>query len=186
MQKINKGYFNALHKLLEPGPVVLLTTAYKGRNNIMTLTCTMMLEQNPPFRILIGAGPWDYSYTALLKTKECVLSIPASDMAKEAVKIGNCSGDDVDKFTAFSLTPLAAKNVSAPLIKESLANIECKVIDTSMLAKYGLLVLEPLAVWYDSARKNKKTFHHNGDGTFTEDGKILNLKKFMTRWTEYL
>ena len=186
MQKIDKEYFNALHKLIEPGPVVLLTTAYKGRNNIMTLSCTMMLEQNPPFRILIGAGPWDYSYKTLLKTKECVLSIPTSDLAKTVVKIGNCSGAEVDKFSAFNLTPLPAKHISAPLIKESLANIECKVIDISMLNTYGLIVLEPQLVWYDCARKNKRTIHHNGDGTFTEDGKKINLKKFMTRWTEYL
>lgn len=145
-----------------------------------------MLEQNPPFRILISAGPWDYSYKTLLETKECVLSIPTVDLAKTVVQIGNCSGDEADKFSTFGLTPLAAKHISAPLIKESLANIECRVIDTSMINKYGLIVLEPQEVWYDSSRQNKHTIHHNGDGTFTEDGKKLNLKQFMTRWTEYL
>lgn len=186
MLKINKQYFNAVHKLLEPGPVVLLTTCSKGRNNIMTLTCTMMLEQNPPFRILIGAGPWDYSYNTLLKTKQCVIAVPPVTLAQKAVQIGNCSGDEVDKFDEFNLTALPAKHISAPLIKECFANIECKVIDTSMVNKYGLIVLEPLEVWYDSSAKTHSALHHNGDGTFTQDGKKLNLKKFMTRWTEYL
>jgi len=186
MLKPNQKYANALHELLEPGPVVLLSTFFKGRANLMTLTCTMMLEQNSPFRILIGLGPWDCSYNALLKTKQCVIAIPALDLIKETVKIGNCSGDEVDKFKEFGLTPAPAHFVAAPLVKECLANIECKVIDTSLVDKYGLVVLKPCEVWYDSAKKERRTFHHNGDGTFTVDGKKVNLKKLMTRWTEYL
>ena len=101
-----------VYRLIEPGPVVLVTTAHKGRANIMTMTYHMMLSHQPP---LIGAsiGPWDYSFKALRAAKECVLAIPTVDLASEAVEIGNCSGQDIDKFTTFGLTPLPAKRSRA-------------------------------------------------------------------------
>ena len=37
-----------VYQLLEPGPVVLLTTAHKGRANVMTMSWHMMVEFEPP------------------------------------------------------------------------------------------------------------------------------------------
>ena len=37
-----------VYQLLEPGPVALLTTARKGRANVMTMSWHMMLEFEPP------------------------------------------------------------------------------------------------------------------------------------------
>jgi len=50
-------------------------------------------------------------------------------MLDKVVGIGTCSGADTDKFTKFKLTPVKGRIVKAPLIKECLANIECKVVD---------------------------------------------------------
>ena len=115
--------------LIEPGPVTLVTTANGNRHNIMTLSWTMVLDFTPRFAFCTGS--WNYSYKALLKTKECVIAIPAVDFAKKAVQIGSCSGAEVDKFKKFKLTPLKAENVSAPLIKECYANIECRAFHTN-------------------------------------------------------
>src|ERR1035437_8543887 len=55
--KINPGQPTAMlkdlplskvYQLLEPGPVVLLTTAHKGRANVMTMYWHMMVEFEPP------------------------------------------------------------------------------------------------------------------------------------------
>jgi flavin reductase (DIM6/NTAB) family NADH-FMN oxidoreductase RutF len=174
-----------VYRLIEPGPVVLVTTAHKGRANIMTMTYHMMLSHQPP---LIGAsiGPWDYSFKALRATKECVLAIPTVDLASEAVEIGNCSGQDIDKFTTFGLTPLPAKKVAPPLIAQCLANIECRVVDASLVRKYNLFILEPVKAWIDADRKERRTIHHNGDGTFVVDGRVLDLKKKMVKWPDFL
>ncbi len=186
MQQIDPFYSNATHMLIEPGPVVLVTTSYHGKPNIMTLTSIIMLEQNLPFRMGISMGPWDYSYETLCKTGECVIAIPTVDLATSVVEIGNCSGEDTDKFKTFNLTALPAKKVKVPLIAECLANIECRVTDTSMIDKYGFFIMETLAVWTDSERKERRMLHHNGDGTFVVDGEILNLKDKMVKWPEYL
>jgi flavin reductase (DIM6/NTAB) family NADH-FMN oxidoreductase RutF len=102
------------------------------------------------------------------------------------VEIGNCSGQDVNKFEAFGLTPLPAKKVSAPLIAECLANLECKVVDTRMANKYAFFVLDVIKGWTDPKRKERRTFHANGDGTFVVDGRTLDLKKKMVKWTDFL
>ena len=170
--------------LLEAGPIVLVTTADDGRANIMTMGFHMMVQHAPP-RIACIIGPWDHSYKALSATGECVIAIPTVDLARKVVDIGNCSGTEVDKFAKFKLTAQPAAEVSAPLIAECLANIECRVADTALVDKYGLFILEPVAIWIDRERRERRTLHHNGDGTFTVDGRVLDLKERMVLWKAF-
>jgi flavin reductase (DIM6/NTAB) family NADH-FMN oxidoreductase RutF len=160
---------------------VLVTTSSVGRLNIMTMSFHMMIQFEPP---LIGCviGTWDHSFTALKKNKECVIAIPSVDLATEVVEIGNCSGQRVDKFTAFGLTPLPAEEVKAPLIAECLANLECRVVNTSLVKKYNLFIMQVVKAWTDPNHKERRTIHHNGDGTFVVDGKTIDLKDKMTKW----
>ena len=81
----------------------------------------------PVFAITTGA--WNYSFAALQKNRECVIAIPTVELLDKVVGIGTCSGADTDKFAKFNLTPVQSKFVRPPLIKECLANFECKVID---------------------------------------------------------
>ncbi len=167
--------------LLEAGPIVLVTTSREGRANVMTMGFHMVVQHDPP---LIGCviGPWDHSFEALSATRECVIAIPTVDLAKTVVDIGNCSGRDEDKFEQFDLTKVDAKKVKAPLIEECLANIECRVADDSFVEKYNLWILEAVAISVDDDRKERRTLHHNGDGTFTVDGRIIDLRKRMVLW----
>ena len=161
--------------LMEPGPVVLITTHDGKRSNIMTISWTMVMGFTPFFGIT--TGPWNYSYAALRKSKECVIAIPTVDMIDKVVGVGTCSGADTDKFEKFGLTPKKGKHVSAPLIRECLANIECKVVD--IVKKHNIVVLEGVAAYYDASRKEKRTIHAVGDGTFVVDGRKLNRRKMM-------
>lgn len=173
---------NHAYRLLEPGPIVLVTTTSRnGKPNVMTMGFHMMIQHDPP---LIGCiiGPWDHSLTALRATGECVIAIPTVELAEKVVDIGNCSGDTIDKFDRFGLTPQRARDVAAPLIKDCLANIECKVADTSFSSRYNLFVLEAVRIWIDTGRKEQRTMHHHGDGSFTADGEVLDLRHHMTKW----
>jgi flavin reductase (DIM6/NTAB) family NADH-FMN oxidoreductase RutF len=161
--------------LLEAGPVVFVTTNDGRKNNVMTISWTMVVDFTPLFAIT--TGPWNYSFTALRKTKECVIAIPTADMLDKVVGIGTCSGADVDKFEKFSLTPVKGAKVKAPLIKECMANIECKVTD--IVKKHSIVVLKGVAAYFDSSRKDKRTLHAVGDGTFIVDGRRINRKKMM-------
>jgi flavin reductase (DIM6/NTAB) family NADH-FMN oxidoreductase RutF len=162
--------------LMESGPVVLVTTNDGKKNNIMAISWTMVNDFTPRFAITTGA--WNYSFRALKKNKECVIAIPTVDMLDKVIGIGTCSGADTDKFTKFSLTPLPGKAVKAPLIKECLANIECKVVD--IISKHNIVVLEALAAYVTSSLNEKRTVHAVGDGTFIVDGKRLSRRKQMS------
>ncbi len=161
--------------LVEPGPVVLVTTHDGKRNNAMTISWTMVVDFTPVFAIT--TGEWNYSFAALRRNRECVIAIPTVDLLDQVVGIGTCSGADTDKFARFGLTPVRGKVVKAPLIRECLANIECKVVD--FVGKHNIVVLEGVAAYLDTARKEKRTIHAVGDGTFIVDGRRMDRRKMM-------
>ena len=161
--------------LVEPGPVVFIATNDGKRHNIMTISWTMVMDFTPIFAIT--TGPWNHSYAALQKIRECVIAVPTVDLLDQVVGVGTCSGVDTDKFAKFGLTPIAGSSVRAPLIKECLANIECKVID--IVEKHHIVILEGIAAYFDSARNEKRTLHAVGDGTFVVDGHTLDRREMM-------
>ena len=167
-----------VYGLLEPGPVVMVTTASEGRANIMTMSWHTMLEFEPP---LIGCVISDRNYTfdIIKATKECVINIPTVELSKKVVDCGNTSGRTVNKFEAFNLTPVPASCVEAPLINECYANLECKVIDENMVAKYNFFVLEVLKAWIDPSKKHPQTIHHLGEGSFVIAGGAFHLPSKM-------
>ena len=164
-----------VYQLLEPGPVVLLTTARKGRPNVMTMSWHMMVEFEPPLIACVCSSA-NYSFEALRATGECVIAIPARKLAAKVVKVGNATGRDTDKFKAFKLTPVQAGQVQAPLIEECFANIECKVADRALVKRYNIFILEGVQAWIDPAQGNPKTIHHHGYGKFAVDGATIKLK----------
>ena len=161
--------------LLEPGPVILVTTADGGQPNIMTISWHMVLDFTPRFALV--TGPWNYSYRALVKTRECVLALPTVDLAQTVVRIGACSGADTDKFQEFGLTARKAKSVQAPLIRECLANVECRVAEH--IKRHNIFVLDAVRAWVDDRRKERRTIHARGDGTFIVDGRTVDYRRLM-------
>jgi len=164
-----------VYQLLEPGPVVLLTTTHKGRANAMTMSWHTMVDFDPPLVACVVSSA-NFSFAALGATRECVIAIPARRLARAVVSVGNASGRDVDKFAAFGLTPLPAARVDSPLIAECFANLECRVSNTRLVPKYNLFILEVLKAWIDPAQKRPKTLHHRGFGTFVVDGPTIKLR----------
>lgn len=161
--------------LLEPGPVVLVTTHDGRKANIMTITWTMVRGFSAEFAMT--TGPWNHSYAALCRSRECVLAIATVDLIDTAVGIGTCSGRDTDKFERFGLTALPALQVRAPLIAQCLANIECRVVD--IIERYNLVLLEGVAAHFDGARKEQRMLHAVGDGTFLVDGERIDRREMM-------
>ncbi len=167
-----------VYQLIEPGPVVLVSSMMGEQTNIMTMSWHMMIEFEPPtLACAISAG--DYTYDIVKKTKECVINIPTEELAKKVVGCGNTIGRDIDKFKQFGLTPSAAACVRAPLIDECYANFECKMIDSKLAAKYGIFIFEVVKAWIDRSQKNPRTIHHQGNGKFVVDGEIIRLPSRM-------
>lgn len=167
-----------VYELLEPGPVVLVTTASNGRPNIMTMSWHTIMEFEPP---LVGCviSNRNYSFELLKTTNECVINIPTVEIAVTVVGCGNTSGANINKFERFGLTPNPAEQVGAPLIAVCFANLECRVADTSMVSKYCFFVLEVIKAWIDSKVEKPCTIHHLGSGNFMVAGDKIKLRSKM-------
>ncbi|MCX6349292.1 MAG: flavin reductase family protein [Candidatus Aureabacteria bacterium] len=167
-----------VYRLLEPGPVVMLTTAHKGRANVMTMSWHTMIDFDPP---IVGCvvSERNHTFDILKATRECVINIPTVEIAAKVVGCGNTSGRNVDKFQAFRLTPLPASIVQSPLIGECYANLECKVVDSRMSGKYNLFILEVLKAWIDRSKKRPRPIHHLGKGVFMVAGRTITLPSRM-------
>lgn len=167
-----------VYGLLEPGPVILLSTAAGKRKNVMALSWHMMVEFEPPLvACVVSTG--DDSYEMLLESGVCVINIPTVELADQVVGCGNTHGSKVDKFARFGLTAAPASLVEAPLIEECYANLECRIYDRDMVEKYGIFILEVVAAWIDPARDDPRTLHHRGWGKFMMAGETVKLASKM-------
>ena len=106
-------------QLLEPGPIVLVSSAYKGEQNIMTMGWHTVMEFTPSlFGCVIAAS--NHSFEMIRKSKECVINLPTADMIDDVIAIGNCSGDEIDKFSKFELTPVKGRQGQGAADRRSL------------------------------------------------------------------
>ena len=167
-----------VYRLLEPGPVVLVATAQRGRANVMAMSWHTMLEFEPP---LVGCvvSNKNFTFDILKATRECTINIPTVALAAKVVRCGNVSGRTADKFEAFGLTPAPSSRLRAPIVAECYANLECKVIDASMVARYNFFVLEVIKAWIDPSRRDARTIHHRGKGVFMVSGRTIKLPSRM-------
>ncbi len=162
---------------LEPGPILLVSSEWKGKRNIMTLGWHMMLQFSPS---LVATYIWEgnTSYNMIRQSKECVLNIPTAELIDAVVGIGNSSGVEEDKFTKYGLTAQPSKKLKgAPLIKECHANFECVLVDSSMVKKYGLFIWEVVKAHVAPSPKQPQTLHYRGQGEFMLPGGTISRKK---------
>ncbi|HAN03994.1 MAG TPA: flavin reductase [Elusimicrobia bacterium] len=176
---MKKNYpLGKVYSLLESGPVIMLSSAYKDRANVMTLSWHSMIDFNPP---LVGCviSDQNHSFNMVKTSKECVINIPTFDIAGKAVACGNVSGARTDKFSRFGLTPQPASLVKAPLIKECYASLECRLHDSRLAGKYNLFIFRVVKAWVDGAVKEPRTVHHRGGENFFVAGRTVKIPDKM-------
>ena len=168
-----------IRRFLEPGPIVLVSSAWKGETNIMTMGWHMVMGFTPS---LIGCYIWDqnHSFGLIRKSRECVINVPTVDLAQTVVDIGNSSGRQIDKFARFGLTAVPAAKVGAPLIGECFASFECRLVDASLINKYRQFVFEVVKAHVAPSPKYPKTIHYRGEGVFMLSGE--NTARYRKRF----
>lgn len=164
-----------VYTLLESGPVIMVSTAWKGRNNVMPMSWHTVIDFDPP---LLGCVISDESLTfrMLKASRECVVNIPTREIAPRALACGKVSGAKADKFARFGLTPVKASAVKAPLVKECYASLECRLHDARLAGKYNLFILKVVKAWVDTSKKNPATFHHRGGPDFFVADRTVKLR----------
>ena len=165
-----------IRRFLEPGPIVLVSSRWKGRTNIMTMGWHTVMEFTPS---LVGCviAESDHSFEMIRKSEECAINIPETRLSDAVVGIGTCSGSDTDKFKKFNLTAQSAHEVEAPLIGECFANFECKLSDARLIKKYNFFIFEVVKAHVALHPTYPQTLHYRGKGIFTKSGKTIDLSK---------
>lgn len=167
-----------VYAILEPGPVLLVSTAQDGRANVMPMSWHTMMEFEPP---LVGCvlSAANHSFKALEATGECVLNVPSAELLDKLVACGNSHGDKVDKFARFGLTAVPSAQVQPPRVEECYANLECRVVDRQLVGSYNFFVLEVVQAWRDPAVTAPRTLHHRGYGKFMLAGEEVQTGSAM-------
>jgi flavin reductase (DIM6/NTAB) family NADH-FMN oxidoreductase RutF len=162
-------------RFLEPGPIVLVSSKWKRRTNIMTLGWQTILEFSPSLVGLMISGG-NHSFEMIRGSRECVINLPTTALTDIVVGIGNCSGREVDKFAHFGLTAQRASEVDAPLIAECHANFECRLHDDALIDSYNFFIFEIVKAHVAASPKHPRTLHYTGDGVFMTAGKIISRR----------
>lgn len=164
-----------VRQYLEPGPIVLVSSRWKGKTNIMTMGWHMVMEFSPSLiACLISSG--NHSHQMIRESRECVINLPTTKLTDEAIAIGNSSGAGMDKFAEFGLTAEDADEVEAPLIGECHGNFECKLHDDALVEKYNVFIFEVVKAHVARSPKHPETLHYTGDGVFMVAGRIIHRK----------
>lgn len=181
-----------IRQLLEPGPIVLVSSAWKGEENIMTMGWHLVMEFSPA---LIGCviAASNHSFEMIRRSRACVINVPSADMARTVTAIGNSSGEDIDKFDEYHLTRAPAQKVKVPMIAECFANLECRLADSRLINKYNFFIFEVVKAHIAPRHALKQnggraalpqTLHYHGQGIFTTDGKVINHARFFEKWRD--
>ena len=160
---------------LEPGPIVLVSSAWQSERNVMTMGWHTMMAFSPSLIGCVIAGG-NHSFDLIRLSGECVINLPTADMIDLVVSIGNCSGRDADKFTRFAIKTADASEVAAPLLTDCFAYFECRVADDALVDRYNFFILEVVKAKIARAPKHPTTLHYTGDGTFVQSGKVVSRR----------
>jgi flavin reductase (DIM6/NTAB) family NADH-FMN oxidoreductase RutF len=164
-----------IRRFLEPGPIVLVSSAWRGKRNIMTMGWHTVMEFTPSLVGCVIAGG-NHSFEMIRRSKECVINVPTTALTTTVVGIGNCTGAEVDKFEKFGLTPQNGEQVAAPLIAECHANLECKLKDGRLIERYNFFIFEVVKAHAAARPKYPRTLHYTGDGIFMVSGEVINRR----------
>jgi flavin reductase (DIM6/NTAB) family NADH-FMN oxidoreductase RutF len=167
-----------VRRYLEPGPVVLVSSADGGRTNIMTMGWHTVMEFTPS---LVGCviSSANYSFEMIRRSRQCVINLPTTKLTDVVVGIGNATGAEINKFERFGLTPEKAEQVDAPLIAECHANFECRLHDDALVDRYDFFIFEVVKAHVAVSPKHPKTLHYTGDGVFVVSGKVISRRSLF-------
>jgi len=173
------------YRLLHPRHTVLVTCTDKaGKANIITLAWAMPTSADPPM-VAMSLTSKRYSYRLIKETGEFVVNVPTMKIVKQTLFCGRISGRECDKFKETRLTAALARKVKVPIIKECVAHLECKLVQTVHTGDHTLFIGEVVAAYVDkgvfdkyfNVEKVKPVFHMGGDSFVTVFPKVVTPRR---------
>jgi flavin reductase (DIM6/NTAB) family NADH-FMN oxidoreductase RutF len=167
-----------VRRYLEPGPIVLVSSHWQGKHNVMALGWYTVLEFSPSLvGCMISGG--NHSFSMIRNSRECVINLPTTALTDIVVRIGNTTGTKIDKFAEFGLTTEQAHSVEAPLIAECHACFECRLFEDALVQRYNFFIFEVVKAHVAARPKHPETLHYTGDGVFIVSGKAISRRSLF-------
>lgn len=169
------------YRMINHGCVVLLTSSYKGRGNVMTLAWHMPVSMKPPL-VAVAVSKGHFTAELILRGEEFAVNVPPADLVEKVHYCGRVSGRDAEKFESAKLTPEKAAYVRSPLVGECIGHIECAVVNRVEAGDHYIFVGEVVAASVAKEMFDGKwrfepdglvTLHHMGENEYAETGKRL-------------
>jgi len=131
---------NKANRLINSGAVILVTSiSQEGRANIITLAWQMPISHNPPL-CAVSIAKSHFSHQLIKSTGEFVINVPNVRLLDVVKFCGSVSGRNIDKFKEGNLTPIPAKKVIPPLIKECIGHLECKLLEMHPVGEHTIFI----------------------------------------------
>jgi flavin reductase (DIM6/NTAB) family NADH-FMN oxidoreductase RutF len=132
-------------RLLNGGPVVLVTTRWREQTGVMPAIWYTQLSREPPL-LGLAVHPGRHTHDMIRYSEEFALNFPSRDLLNHTHYFGAVSGADVSKLELAKLATFRAARVEAPLISACVAWIECGVEDSFRFGDHTLFIGRVLAV----------------------------------------
>lgn len=174
------------YRLLNHGPVTLVTSAHEGRQNVMAAAWAMPLDFDPP-KVAVVIDANTFTRGLIEASGEFALNIPCRAIAAQVLKAGSASGKDVDKFAHTGLLRFPAQVIGAPLIEGCVAWLECRVLPRpDNQQRHDLFLAEVVAAqadervfkdgrWQFGDNDDLRTLHYYGGGAFAVTGETIEV-----------
>ena len=126
-------------RILNPGPVAIVTTAWRGVTNAAPIAWTAPLSMTPP---LVGCVIHPHRHTSAMArfSEEFALNIPGPGLVKQTAFFATQTGLETNKLEAAGVELFTAQRIDAPLIEGCLAWIECGLQDVIPIGDHSLFV----------------------------------------------
>jgi flavin reductase (DIM6/NTAB) family NADH-FMN oxidoreductase RutF len=172
-------------RLLNHGPVTLVSSAHAGARNVMAAAWAMPLDFDPPkVAVVIDANA--YTRRLVEASGEFALNVPCRAQAAQVLRAGSASGRDCDKFAHAGLDAFAAERIGAPLVAGCVAWLECRVLPRpDNQQRHDLFLAEVVAAQADARvfrdgrwrfdADELRTLHYFGGSAFAVTGATLDL-----------
>jgi len=171
-------------RLLNHGPTTIITSAHHGKVNIMAAAWVCALDFNPP-KVTVVIDSKTYTRELIEAEGTFAINLPCVQQIEMVKKVGSISGHDfpdTDKFSEYGIETFAAQKISAPLVKDCVAWLECKIIpEPHNQNTYDLFIAEVVAAhanervfsdghWHFDGHDELRTIHHIAGGVFYATG----------------
>lgn len=130
-----------------PRVVAILTVNARGKKNAMAAAWHSAISFKPPL-YGVAVAPKRFTYELIVESGEFGINFMPFEAAELIASVGGSGGSEMDKFRKFNLAEEKPLKTSVPILKDTYAAYECKLVDNKTYGDHAWMVGEIVAVHF--------------------------------------